>query len=312
MLHIIKQIKGSFINLVESRFSAESWITRVLNKADRMDWAKDGFVTLNNIKKLDKKLAKDIRDLYDWDINNNDLLEINSLRESLKAIRMDTRTEKTNLSNEVSSYEVWDSEAYSTSHRDPSAVLSEGEQKVIAMADFITMSLAKGYKIRVIDSLPSYQRLCSLFGGQYQGFTEEENVCLNFFTDILTKKDFETNQEIMERGEDGQLYPIIAEEDISTIVPIIGMMCGVNIVASGSSIAADVNTGVKTRYLSSRFEEAIRISFKSRGRNAGMKEVRDYLKEVYETRKVEFEEGNLDNCNNFLISDNNETNNEKS
>lgn len=160
-----------------------------------------------------------------------------------------------------------------------------GSGKSYTMADFITMSLAKGYKIRVIDSLPSYKRLCSLFGGQYQGFTEEENVCLNFFTDMLTKKDFNTNQEIMERGEDGQLYPIIAEEDISTIVPIIGMMCGVNIVASGSTIAADVNTGVKTRYLSSRFEEAIRISFKSRGRNAGMKEVRDYLKEIYELEK---------------------------
>lgn len=173
----------------------------------------------------------------------------------------------------------------SSSNYNIAAMGYSGSGKSYTFADFITLSLAMGYKIRVIDSLPSYQRLSNLIGGQYIDFSDEKPVCVNFFSKILVKKDPFTGEIIYDETEYGQKYPVIAEEDISAIIPIIGMMCGVNIVASGSESALDINTGTKTRYLAARFEEAIRESFRSRGYDAGMKEVQDYLIEVFDEEK---------------------------
>ncbi|CAA6816280.1 MAG: Unknown protein [uncultured Campylobacterales bacterium] len=160
-----------------------------------------------------------------------------------------------------------------------------GSGKSYTFADFITLSLAMGYKIRVIDSLPSYQRLSNLIGGQYIDFSDEKPICVNFFSKILVKRDPKTGDVIYDETEYGQRYPVIAEEDISAIIPIVGMMCGVNIVASGSESATDINTGTKTRYLAARFEEAIRESFRSRGYDAGMKEIQDYLIEIFDQER---------------------------
>lgn len=167
---------------------------------------------------------------------------------------------------------------------------ASGSGKSFTLSDLAVLSIAKNGKGRIIDSLPSYKRTTELIGGDYVDFDDKSPVCLNFFTHILTKKDPETGEPVYEKGEDGQDFEIIMEEEIATIVPIIGMMCGVTVVSSGSDSAPDINTDTKTEYLATRFEQAIVASFRSRGRHAGMEDVYNYLKEVYQEER---KEGNL-------------------
>lgn len=154
-----------------------------------------------------------------------------------------------------------------------------GSGKSFTFSDFAVLSVAMNGKGRIIDSLPSYKRTTELIGGDYIDFDDNNQICLNFFTNILTKKDGEGNP-IYSMGEDGQKYEIIMEEEIATIIPIIGMMCGVNLSAGSSESANDINTTTLTKYLSATMEEAIVASFRSRGRAAGLEEVYNYLREV--------------------------------
>ncbi|WP_456469999.1 EAL domain-containing protein [Caminibacter sp.] len=174
----------------------------------------------------------------------------------------------------------WDPYAEGTENYNVVATGRSGSGKSFTFNDVITMSLAKNAKVRVIDSLPSYQRLTELIGGQYVNFDEKSNICLNFFTNILTKRNEETGEEILVKGEDGKEYPVIMEEDMATIVPLMAMMARVDrVVVSTSSEISSVNDSVDASFLASVFEEAVTVAFRSKGRNAGMYDVRKYLLE---------------------------------
>ena len=181
----------------------------------------------------------------------------------------------------------WDPFTKGTENYNVVATGSSGSGKSFTFNDVITMSLAKNAKIRVIDSLPSYQRITELIGGQYINFEEGRNFCLNFFTNILTKKDSEGN-DILVKGEDGKMYPAIMEEDMATIIPLIAMMARVDrVVVSTASEIASVNDSVDASFLAATFEEAVTVAFRSKGNNAGMYDVRKYLIEKRDKYKQE-------------------------
>ena len=174
----------------------------------------------------------------------------------------------------------WDPYAKGTENYNVAATGKPGSGKSFTFNDVITLSLAKNAKVRVIDSLPSYKRLTKLLGGQYIDFSGNEDFCLNFFTNILTKRDEKTGEEILVKAEDGKEYPVIMEEEMATIIPLIAMMAKLDrIVVSNSSEISTVNDSADAIFLSSMFEEAVTVSFRAKGRNAGMYDVGKYLEE---------------------------------
>jgi len=181
----------------------------------------------------------------------------------------------------------WDMFAKGSENYNVVATGSAGSGKSFTFNDVITMSLARNTKVRIIDSLPSYEKLTNLLGGQYINFTEKADICLNFFTKILTKKD-ENGNEILVKGSDGKMYPVIMEEDMATIVPLIAMMARVDrVVVSTSSEISSVNDSVDASFLAAVFEEAVNAAFRSKGRDAGMYDVRKYLLE----KRDEYKQG---------------------
>lgn len=163
---------------------------------------------------------------------------------------------------------------------------SSGAGKSFTIGDIATMLLASNTKVRIIDALASYKRTCQLIGGKYIEFEEDETFSVNFFTNIMLKKDENGNFITRKDPNDpNKEYYVIDERDFATIIPIIGMMCGVNVAAAGSELASDINTTTKTKYLAAVFEEAVNAAFKMAGRDAGMYEVREYIGELMEKEK---------------------------
>ena len=83
---------------------------------------------------------------------------------------------------------------------------------------------------------------------------------------------------------------------MNTIIPLIAMMSGVGmLVVSQNSENASLNDSIYSRYLAAVFEEAINYAFRSKGREAGMMEVRNYIlkKEQEEIRNGNQEHANL-------------------
>ena len=192
----------------------------------------------------------------------------------------------------------WDPYAEGTENYNVVATGSSGSGKSFTFNDVITMSLAKNSKVRVIDSLPSYKRLTELLGGQYIDFRDNAGFCLNFFTNLLTKRNEETGEEILVKGEDGKIYPAIMEEEMATIIPLIAMMARVDrVVVANSSEISSVNDSVDASFLASMFEEAVTVSFRSKGKNAGMYDVRKYLIEKRDWYKQQGYQRNADLLN---------------
>jgi len=139
---------------------------------------------------------------------------------------------------------------------------STGSGKSYTMADFFINYLMNGAKIRVIDVGRSYRSLCKLIGGQYIEFTEEAAMCLNFFTHV-------------QLNEDGHIH----EEELETIVPLIGLM------AMQSLDPEDANNNIDIPVIGGYISEAVSVAFESRHRNAGMQDVIYALKKIKSDQK---------------------------
>lgn len=139
---------------------------------------------------------------------------------------------------------------------------SSGSGKSYTMADFFTNYLMTGAKIRVIDVGRSYKHLCSLIGGQYIEFTEEANMCLNFFTYV-------------ELNDSGQIH----EDELQTIVPLVGLM------AMQSLDPEDANNNIDIPVIAGYISQAITNSFQVRNRNAGMQDVILSLEKILAEQK---------------------------
>jgi len=62
---------------------------------------------------------------------------------------------------------------------------STGSGKSFLMNHIITPNLASGTYIRIVDIGRSYKKICRLFNGKFIEFTQDSDICLNPFTNIL-------------------------------------------------------------------------------------------------------------------------------
>ncbi|MFL1706541.1 TraC family protein [Campylobacter sp. MOP7] len=146
---------------------------------------------------------------------------------------------------------------------------ASGSGKSFAMADFFTNYLMAGAKIRVIDVGRSYASLCQLLGGQYIEFTEDSNLCLNFFTNIQTKKEDPTK---------------IHEDELQTLVPLVALMAMQSV--SPKDAEGNMDASVLVGYIS----EAITSAFSKKHRSAGMREVCQSLEDQLKRKQLETNE----------------------
>lgn len=156
-----------------------------------------------------------------------------------------------------------------------------GSGKSYTMADLFMNYLMNGAKIRVIDVGESYRGLCQFVGGKYIEFSPESNACFNFFTNIKTVKE----------GDRVRIH----EEEMESIVPLIGLM------AMTSLYAEDVSD-TKTSALIGKIEQAVQMAHDMKQHNAGMQEVVMALEKLQDRYKSENKtiDEELDNLINAL------------
>ena len=114
---------------------------------------------------------------------------------------------------------------------------------------------SSGARIRIIDIGGSYRKMTKLFGARYIDFSEESDVCMNMFTNIVDP-----------------------EHDIPVIAPIIAQMA----FSTGSILPSDTEMQL--------IRQAVRWAYDSEGTEAGVDTVRRYLANFRETGGVESEE----------------------
>lgn len=182
----------------------------------------------------------------------------------------------------------WFNPKDSDSNYNISASGASGAGKSYTVNDMVLLSLGANYIVRIIDSLPSYKKTTTALGGQYEEF-KKNDFCFNFFTNILLKTDEETGEVLYYVGKDGNSHPHISQYEYGTIIPMLGSMVGANLLYTKS----DTNTqfGMTNAYLSSVFEDAVRVAFEGRGFEAGLKDIYQYIGARYKDEK---EKGNED------------------
>lgn len=170
---------------------------------------------------------------------------------------------------------AWD--AYSAENYNQVGVGGSGAGKSYSEGDNQLNLLAAEYRIAVIDIGESYKMISELVGGQYIEFTENSNMCLNFFSKIKDKELLDPVSKAPVIGPDGQNVMIVHEDEMNMIVPLVGFMVKQNLRASSSD---DAHNNNMLAYLSAVIEQAINMAYIGRGREAGMKEVLDALIDI--------------------------------
>ena len=140
---------------------------------------------------------------------------------------------------------------------------ASGSGKSYLMSDFFNNYLLNGAKMRIIDVGRSYKEYCKSVGGQYIEFTEEANICLNFFTNIQLDK-----------------HGNIHEDEMQTIVPLIGLMAMM-------SVEINDQTTIETPVIKSLISQSVTRAFKLRQRNAGMQDVVEAMEQIATETKNE-------------------------
>ncbi|MCK9549279.1 TraC family protein [Aquamicrobium sp.] len=158
-----------------------------------------------------------------------------------------------------------------------------GSGKSFEVNDICMHCLASGYLVRIIDSLPSYKKITNAIGGQYEDFTTSD-ICLNFFTHLKPKVD-EITGKILTYTANGNTYEHIADDDYSTIIPMIGAMCNINLSYNKSNTDNTIINGTNEAYLAGIFEEAIKASWEAKKNNAGMSDIYVNVSKIYKREK---------------------------
>lgn len=154
----------------------------------------------------------------------------------------------------------------------------QGSGKSMFTNDFCANGLAAGWDIRLVDFGRSYLGFCNLVGGQFLEFKSNNDKCLNFFTHMNTK---------IIVDDDGKEKEVIHEDEYDTTVPVIGLMMGVAL----KNIYKLENTGeaekLKLSNMVTYVIKALNYAWSIQGRNAGMREVSEGLKELRDDIKGE-------------------------
>lgn len=144
-----------------------------------------------------------------------------------------------------------------------------GTGKSVFLNELNTMSVTANALVRIVDIGDSYKNTTNAIGGKFVEFDDEVKLCFNFFTNIQTK-DVDIDGEIIEQ---------VHEDELCTIVPIIGAMLKMNLRASSSE--NELNDP-KLKPIVTILEEAIQVAYSRQGRTASMQTIWEYLKELRE------------------------------
>lgn len=168
-----------------------------------------------------------------------------------------------------------------------------GSGKSTWAQDYLYSALGCGWRVWMFDLGDSYKNLCEEIGGQYLKFQEGAGICLNFFTFINTTKIFTEKNDVEIQGvrlsigsvKQNNEYELPHEDEFETIVPMIGMMCGVDL-RSTSNYEKGAADSILQKNTAQIIEGAIRIAFLRHGRKAGMVDVFAAISEIYKAARA--------------------------
>lgn len=147
-----------------------------------------------------------------------------------------------------------------------------GTGKSFLINELLMSHAAMGYRIRAFDLGGSSKAVCKNIGGKHTEFDIENDVCMNFFTNII-----EIEQEYFD-SDSGRTVKgmVIHPEEYTTIIPMIGLMCKQDLKSPASEFASEDALRVQ---LGTLIQRAVELAHRRRGRQAGMREVVEALKE---------------------------------
>lgn len=141
--------------------------------------------------------------------------------------------------------------------------------KTFWILDFVTQSLSAGRMVRIIEAGKNFEGLTQEFGGLFLRFKDEDNTCLNFFTDAKTID-----------NDPKELHP----EEIMTIVPLIGLIVGKQLISSGDD---DYQEKSDAAIVGSYVERAVRNAYRNEGRECGLYHVKKELEKIRKEQESE-------------------------
>lgn len=142
-----------------------------------------------------------------------------------------------------------------------------GTGKSVLLNEINSMAVTANALVRIVDIGDSYKNTTNAVGGRFVEFDDESKLCFNFFTNIQTK----------EVEIDGIKTEIVHEDELCTIVPIIGAMLKMNLRASSSE---NEMNDPKLKTVVTILEEAIQESYSRQGKVASMQTIWEYLNEL--------------------------------
>jgi len=142
-----------------------------------------------------------------------------------------------------------------------------GSGKSVWTNDFLAKAVNAGWFVRMVDFGRSYMKFAETIGGQFVEFSENNNVCMNFFTEINTKTEV----------HDGKEITLIADDEIEMLIPIVGFMAGMNLQDIYKDATASGSEKMNMTVLSVLISNAINHAYRVKGHDAGMREVREAL-----------------------------------
>lgn len=163
-----------------------------------------------------------------------------------------------------------------------------GSGKSFSQAYSHIMKLAAGVKQRVIDNGHSYRRFCQVIGGTYIDVGGDDSISLNFFTKANTKKikdekGVDTEEEFLVDGGNGIEVVTLHDEEIVGIVPIIGLMLGLDFITSSRKQSAVDATD--EAYLASKITSAVIETFLIHRYDGRLEYTRGIIKRYFNEEK---------------------------
>lgn len=154
-----------------------------------------------------------------------------------------------------------------------------GSGKSVFTNDMATQLLTSGFRLIGMDIGRSYLPAISSIGGQYVEFTDEADLCFNFFTNVRTKI---VDKYDNEQGSNVKIEQI-HEDELSNIIPLVGIMMGTNLSSSAKDESIDnVNNDLDRKMLAVTVERAVQMAYKRKRKAAGMSTVYESLTMIYE------------------------------
>lgn len=144
--------------------------------------------------------------------------------------------------------------------------------KTFWVLDYVFQSLSAGRMLRIIEAGRNFEAICQEFGGKFLRFQDNDDTCLNIFTDAKTV------------NNGSELHP----DEITTIVPLVGLMIGRQLIASNDD-DMDPDSKSDAAIISSYVEKAVRNAYKNHKRQTGMEHVKEELQSMFEQNEKEYQ-----------------------